>query len=83
MQGELFGDEELLLKQKSRSCTIMCHSNYGQLRMIKTKDFEDLVLAKPGARQFLLERLKANDIILQGKCDQMLKQFFKYRKYLF
>lgn len=58
VQNEMFGEEDIMNKKKSRTYSAICSTAKGECIVVKKRDFELRILHEEGARLYLENRLK-------------------------
>ncbi|KAL4474167.1 hypothetical protein ABPG72_002892 [Tetrahymena utriculariae] len=83
VQNEMFGEEDIMNKQKNRTYSAQCMSAKGECIVVKKRDFELRILSEEGARQYLETRLIQKNKYMQEKIQKIKGSIADYQNYLY
>ncbi|EAS07040.1 cyclic nucleotide-binding domain protein (macronuclear) [Tetrahymena thermophila SB210] len=83
VQNEMFGEEDIMNKQKNRTYSALCQSAKGECIVVKKRDFELRILSEEGARQYLETRLVQKNKYMQDKIQKIKGSIADYQNYLY
>lgn len=79
----MFGEEDLMNKNKTRTYSAICSTVKGECIIVKKRDFELRIMHEEGARQYLEQRLISKNKHMQDKLQKIKEYIANYSNFLY